>query len=59
MLAQLLAAVVLTWIGYELYKASRDPRTHRGDAVLLELGLGLDAVMVFVQALSALMRFLF
>lgn len=58
-LAHLLVAAVLAWIGYALYKASRDPRTHRGDAVLLDLGLGLDAVVVVVLTLNASLRILY
>ena len=56
--AQLVAAAVLAWIGYALHKASRDPKTRRGDAVLLDLGLGLDAVAVVVLVLNVSMRFL-
>lgn len=56
LLAQVVLVVVLGWIVYALYKASRDPRTDRGDAVLLDLSLGLSAVTVLVLVLNALMR---
>ena len=35
--AQVFVAVVLSWIGLNLYKTSRDPGTTPGDAVLLDL----------------------
>ena len=37
-------ALLLTIIGLFLRRASRDPKTPRGDAVLVDLGLGLVAV---------------
>ena len=41
-------ALLLTIIGLFLRRASRDPKTPRGDAVLVELGLGLVAVFASV-----------
>ncbi|HEY6712010.1 MAG TPA: hypothetical protein VI055_07045 [Rubrobacter sp.] len=41
-------ALLLTIIGLYLRRASRDPRTPRGDAVLFDLGLGLVAVVASV-----------
>ena len=58
LLAQVVVVAVLAWIGYALYAASRDPKTSRGDAVLLDLGLGLNAVTVLVLTLSASMEIL-
>lgn len=46
--AQALVAVVLSWICVELYRGARNPRTHRGDAMMLDLGLGLAAVTAAV-----------
>jgi len=42
-LPTIFVAAILSWLGLSLYKALRDPRTRPGDAVLLELGLGLTA----------------
>lgn len=41
-------ALLLTVIGLVLRRASRDPKTPRGDAVLVDLGLGLVAVVASV-----------
>jgi hypothetical protein len=41
-------ALLITVIGLFLRRASRDPRTPRGDAVLFDLGLGLVAVIASV-----------
>ena len=57
-LAQIFVVVVLAWIGHAIHKASRDPRTARGDAVLLDLGFGLGAVMILVLVLNASMKML-
>lgn len=40
-LAYALPALLLTIIGLSLRRASRNPQTPRGDAVLVDLGLGL------------------
>lgn len=37
--AQVLVAVVLSWICIELYRGARKPGTQRGDALMLDLGL--------------------
>ena len=42
------SALLLTIIGLFLRRASRDPKTPRGDAVLVDLGLGLVAVFASV-----------
>ena len=41
-------AMLLTIIGLFLRRASRDPKTARGDAVLVDLGLGLVTVCASV-----------
>jgi hypothetical protein len=41
-------ALLLTIVGLVLRRASRDPKTPRGDAVLVDLGLGLVAVVASV-----------
>jgi hypothetical protein len=46
-------ALLLTIIGLNLRRVSRNPETSRGDAVLLDLGFGLVAVtasMLWLQA---------
>jgi hypothetical protein len=47
-LADILAAVLLSWIDLTLYKTSQNTATHKADAVLLELGFGLLTVAVMV-----------
>ena len=41
-------ALLLTVTGLYLRRASRDPKTPRGDAVLVDLGLGLVTVVASV-----------
>jgi hypothetical protein len=41
-------ALLLTVIGLILLRASRNPKTPRGDAVMLDLGFGLVAVTAAV-----------
>jgi hypothetical protein len=55
-LPTILVAAVLSWICLHLLKALRDPKTRPGDAVLLELGLGLLATAAGVFWLCALME---
>ena len=52
-------ALVLTVIGLFLRRASRDPRTPRGDAVLFGLGLGLVAVIASVLWLQVFVSVVF
>jgi hypothetical protein len=47
-LAYLWPALLLTVIGMYLRRASRDPKTPRAEGVLIDLGLGLVAVVVSV-----------
>lgn len=46
--------LLLTIIGLFLRRASRDPKTPCGDAVLVDLGLGLVAVAASVLWLQVL-----
>ena len=57
--AQVLVAVVLSWICIELFKGVRDPGTQRGDALVLDLGLGLAAVTAAVLWLSVSLQIVF
>ncbi|MCA3749121.1 MAG: hypothetical protein IN808_08300 [Rubrobacter sp.] len=52
--AYALPALTLTVVGLALRRASRDPRTPRGDAVLIDLGLGLIAVVASVLWLQVI-----
>jgi hypothetical protein len=54
-LAYACPAVLLTVIGLALRRASRNPKTPRGDAVLLDLCLGLVAVTASVMWLQVLL----
>lgn len=47
-------ALLFTLIGLFLHRASRDPKTPRGDAVLVDLCLGLIAVVASVLWLQVL-----
>ena len=58
-LAQTFVVVVLAWIGHALHKASRDPKTPRGDAVLLDLGFGLGTVVILVLVINTSMKVLY
>lgn len=55
--AQVLAAVVLSWICVELYLGVLNPGTRRGDAMMLDLGLA--AVTAAVLWLSVSLKVLF
>ncbi len=57
--AQVFVAAVLSWIDLNLYETSRDPRTPPGDAVLLNLWLGLVTVAVVVLWFGAALRLLY
>ena len=52
-------ALLLTIIGLFLRRASRDPRTPRGDAVLFDLGLGFVAVIASVLWLQVFVSVFF
>ncbi len=58
-IAELLVAAVLSWIGLNIHKTVRDPKTSPSEGVLLDLGLGLVAVTAAVFWLSASLRILF
>ncbi len=52
-------ALALTVIGLFLRRASRDPKTARGDAVLIDLSLGLVVVAACVLWIQVLMLVVF
>ena len=52
-------ALLLTIIGLFLRRASRDPRTPRGDAVLIDLGLGFVAIIASVLWLQVFVSVVF
>jgi len=52
-------ALLLTIIGLFLRRASRDPRTPRGDAVLFDFGLGFVAVIASVLWLQVFVSIVF
>jgi hypothetical protein len=52
-------AFLLTIIGLFLRRASRDPKTPRGDAVLVDLSLGLVAVCASVLWLQVFVLVVF
>ena len=54
-----LPALLITFVGLRLHRVSRDPRTSRGDAVLVDLGLGLVAVLAFVMWLQVFVSIVF
>lgn len=58
-LAHAWPALLLTVAGLFLRRASRDPKTPRGDAVLVDLGLGLVAVVASVLWLRVFMLIAF
>ncbi|MGI9049623.1 MAG: hypothetical protein ACR2GU_09690 [Rubrobacteraceae bacterium] len=53
---QVFIAAVLSWIDLNLYKTSHDPRTPPGEAVLIDLWLGLVTVAAVVLWLGAAVR---
>jgi hypothetical protein len=52
-------ALLLTVIGLFLRRATRDPRTPRGDAVLFDLGLGFVAIIASVLWLQVFVSVVF
>jgi hypothetical protein len=52
-------ALLLTVIGLFLRRATRDPRTPRGDAVLFDLGLGIVAITASVLWLQVFVSVVF
>ena len=57
--AELLAAATLSWIGFNIHRTLRDPRTSPAEGVMLDLGLGLITVAAAVLWLSASAMILF
>ncbi len=58
-LADILVAVLLSWIDLTLYKTSQNAATHKANAMLLELGFGLLTVAVMVLWLGIVLEFFF
>jgi hypothetical protein len=58
-LADILVAVLLSWIDLTLYKTSQNAATRKEDAVLLELGFGLLTVVVLVLWLVIFLEIFF
>lgn len=58
-LADILVAVLVSWIDLTLYKISQNTATHKANAVLLELGFGLLTVAVMVLWLGIVLEILF
>jgi hypothetical protein len=57
--ADLFVAAVLGWIGLNIHKTVRDPRTPPAAGVLLDLGLGLVTVTALVFLFSASLKVFF
>ena len=57
--AELFVAAVLGWIGLNIHKTVRDPKTLPAAGVLLDLCLGLVTVTALVFLFSASLKLLF
>ena len=57
--AELFVAAVLGWIGLNLHKTVRDPKTPPAAGVLLDPSLGLVAVTALVFLFSASLKVFF
>jgi hypothetical protein len=57
--AELFVAAVLSWVGLNIHKALRNPKTPPAAGVLLDLGLGIVAVTALVFFFSASLRLFF
>jgi hypothetical protein len=57
--AEFFVAAVLVWIGLNIRKTVRDPRTPPAAGVLLDLGLGLVVVTALVFLFSASLKVFF
>jgi hypothetical protein len=57
--AELFVAAVLSWIGFNIHRTARDPKTPPAESVLLNLSLGLVAVTVLVFRFSASLELFF
>jgi hypothetical protein len=58
-LADILVAVLLSWIDLTLYKTSQNTAIHKADAMMLELGFGLLTVAVMVFWLVIVLEIFF
>ena len=57
--AELFVAVILSWIGLNIHRTARDPKTPPAESVLLDLSLGLVAVTALVFWFSASLALFF
>jgi hypothetical protein len=58
-LADILVAVLLSWIDLTLYETSQNAATHKANAMLLELGFGLLTVAVMVLWIGIVLEIFF
>jgi hypothetical protein len=58
-LAEILVAVLLSWIDLTLYRTSQNAATHKADAMLLELGFGLLTIAVMILWLGIVLEIFF
>ena len=58
-LADILVALLLSWIDLTLYRTSQNAATHKADAMLLELGFGLLTIAVMVLWLDIVLEIFF
>jgi hypothetical protein len=58
-LADILVAVLLSWIDLTLYKTSQNAATHKANATPLELGFGLLTIAVMLLWLGIVLEFFF
>ncbi len=57
--AEIFVAAVLSWIGFNIHRTARDPKTPPAQSVLLDLSLGLVAVTALVFWFSASLTLFF
>ena len=57
--AELFVAAVLGWLGLNIYRTSRDPKTPPADGMLLDLSLGLVTLIALVFLVSAFLEVFF
>ena len=58
-LADILVAVLLSWIDLTLYRTSQNAATHKADAMLLELGFGILTIAAMVLWLGIVLEIFF
>ncbi len=57
--AELFVAAILSWIGFNIHRTARDPKTPPAESVLLDLSLGLVTVTALVFLFSASLEVFF